>query len=158
MYLRDRAILYAKTWWNKRNPNYYNFDNLGGDCTNFVSQCLHAGGISMNYSYLGWYYNSPNSRSPAWTGVEEFFNFAVNNKSDIGVKVKLCDIYEVKVGDIVQFQTLNKNRYHHTALIIETGELNSLENIKIACHSSDAIYKPLSEYNIEKIRFLKVLN
>ena len=27
-------------WATRRNPKYYNFDKLGGDCTNFISQCI----------------------------------------------------------------------------------------------------------------------
>ena len=37
-YNRNAAIAYAKKWAYKRNPNYYNFDLNGGDCTKFVSQ------------------------------------------------------------------------------------------------------------------------
>ena len=42
-YDKISAITYAKKWAMARNPKYYNFDNLGGDCTSFVSQCLFAG-------------------------------------------------------------------------------------------------------------------
>ena len=42
----------------KRNPEYYNYDDvIGGDCTNFVSQCLFYGSKVMNYNQNGWYYN-----------------------------------------------------------------------------------------------------
>ena len=40
------AVKYARNWWNKRNPNYHDYSNEGGDCANFVSQCLLAGGFS----------------------------------------------------------------------------------------------------------------
>ena len=39
-YDRQKAIKYAKVWAYFRNPNYYNFDNIGGDCTNYISQCM----------------------------------------------------------------------------------------------------------------------
>ena len=39
-------IEYARRWAFSTNPAYYNFENIGGDCTNFVSQCLYAGGAS----------------------------------------------------------------------------------------------------------------
>lgn len=56
-YDRRRAVEYALRWALSRNPEYYNFDNIGGDCTNFVSQCLYAGCRVMNYSGDdGWYY------------------------------------------------------------------------------------------------------
>ena len=70
-YNREAAVAYARRWAFSRNPAYYNFDALGGDCTNFASQCLFAGCGVMNYTPdLGWFYNSLNSRSAAWTGVE----------------------------------------------------------------------------------------
>lgn len=71
------AAAYALKWsldgGIKHNPAYpdYNSSSQGGDCTNFVSQCLNAGGISMNkkpsaspgitgtdlywYQYRAWY-------------------------------------------------------------------------------------------------------
>ena len=54
-YNRQKAIEYANKWAFKRNPKYYNFDSLGGDCTNFVSQCIYVGSNKMNYTKLyGW--------------------------------------------------------------------------------------------------------
>ena len=37
-YDRRRAVEYALRWALSRNPEYYNFDNIGGDCTNFRSE------------------------------------------------------------------------------------------------------------------------
>lgn len=42
-YNRENAIQYTKKWAYSRNPKYYDFDSIGGDCTNFVSQCIFAG-------------------------------------------------------------------------------------------------------------------
>ncbi|MGN0532609.1 MAG: amidase domain-containing protein [Eubacterium sp.] len=45
-YDRDEAIEYAKKWYDDANTNDYQFfGGRGGDCTNFTSQCLFAGGI-----------------------------------------------------------------------------------------------------------------
>lgn len=49
-YNRQNVKEYAKKWAYLRNPQYYNYDNLGGDCTNFISQCIFAGAEHMNYS------------------------------------------------------------------------------------------------------------
>ena len=35
-YNRQKTIEYAKKWAYGRNNKYYNFDNIGGDCTNFI--------------------------------------------------------------------------------------------------------------------------
>ena len=39
-YEREKAVQYAKKWAYGRNPEYFNFDPIGGDCTNFISQCI----------------------------------------------------------------------------------------------------------------------
>lgn len=76
MYNREKAVAYAHRWAYGFNPVYGNFTDMGGDCTNFLSQCLHAGGLPMNYRPVtGWFYNSLSSRAPAWTGVQPFFDF-----------------------------------------------------------------------------------
>ena len=54
-YNREKAVRYADTWALGRNPDYYDFDALGGDCTNFdspvitsVSQGILVDAHSMN--------------------------------------------------------------------------------------------------------------
>lgn len=49
-YNRQNVKEYAKKWAYLRNPQYYNYNALGGDCTNFISQCIFAGAPYMNYS------------------------------------------------------------------------------------------------------------
>ena len=72
-YRRLRAVLYARRWALGRNPAYYDYSDLGGDCTNFVSQCVYAGCGVMNYTPdFGWYYRTPEDRAPAWTSVAFF--------------------------------------------------------------------------------------
>ena len=70
-YERRRALEYARRWAYGRNPLFYNFTGIGGDCTNFISQCLLAGCCVMNCTpTFGWYYRSSSDRAPAWTGVQ----------------------------------------------------------------------------------------
>ena len=80
-YNRSAAVTYAKKWALSRNPRYYNFDGLGGDCTNFASQCVFAGSGVMNYTKdVGWYYNSPADRAAAWSGVRYLHTFLTTNR------------------------------------------------------------------------------
>ncbi|NLG26119.1 MAG: amidase, partial [Clostridiales bacterium] len=80
-YNRRAAVDYARTWAFKRNPRFMDFTNLGGDCTNFASQCLYAGSGVMNYTPdTGWYYISPTRRAPAWSGVVFLGRFLTENK------------------------------------------------------------------------------
>jgi hypothetical protein len=58
-YSRYTASSYAVTYYSSYNPNYYNFNSAGGDCTNFVSQALLAGGQveGSDSDSAGWWYN-----------------------------------------------------------------------------------------------------
>ena len=44
------ALNYAKKYCSGShyNPKYHDYRNVGGDCANFVSQCLTAGGLSLD--------------------------------------------------------------------------------------------------------------
>ena len=77
-YNRNSAILYAQKYALVKNPLYHDYSNQGGNCTNFISQCVFAGAPQMNISSNGWYYFSPQKTSLAWANVEPFFNFAIS--------------------------------------------------------------------------------
>ena len=51
-YDRIAARDYAYEWWGPNdsnyNPAYSNWNNDGGDCANFVSQCIKAGGANSS--------------------------------------------------------------------------------------------------------------
>ncbi len=148
-YNRDAAVRYAKRWALGRNPMYYNFDDLGGDCTNFASQCIYAGANVMNYTdVFGWYYESLSQRSPSWTGVEYLYNFLINNKG-VGPFGFLVSQNEAEPGDVVQLGTEN-NHYYHSPVIIST------EPILLAAHSFDALFRPLDSYTYDKVRFIHI--
>ncbi|MGE5632096.1 MAG: amidase domain-containing protein [Caulobacteraceae bacterium] len=44
-YDRSKAKAYIDAYWKDYNPAYPSFHHGGGDCTNFISQVLHAGGM-----------------------------------------------------------------------------------------------------------------
>ena len=158
-YNRKNATDYALKWWNKTNPNYFNYDNLGGDCTNFISQCLFAGSKIMNLTKtFGWYYINANNKSPSWTGVEYFYKFIINNQN-IGPTGKLCNINELEIGDIMQ---LNQNIFfNHQAIVTKINKNtppNYLHDIFVTAHSNNIKNKNLSLYNAKDFRFIKILN
>lgn len=53
-YNRGKAVAYALEWAMSRNPAYLDFEELGGDCTNFASQCLLAGRGRDEYNRSLW--------------------------------------------------------------------------------------------------------
>ena len=150
-YNRNLAVKYAEKWASFRNPVYFNFDRNGGDCTNFVSQCIFAGCSKMNFTpVVGWYYLSSSNRTASWTGVEYLFNFLTTNKG-AGPFAEQVDKSKVDVGDVIQLghQTYD---YYHAMLItkIDNGK------IFVSAHTFDVFNKPLEQYFYENIRFLHI--
>ena len=47
-YSAKKAVAYANKYCDKRNKEYHDYSNEGGDCANFVSQCLIAGGQKLD--------------------------------------------------------------------------------------------------------------
>ncbi|MBE6542460.1 MAG: amidase, partial [Ruminococcaceae bacterium] len=112
-YDREKALEYARRWAFGRNPLFENYSGIGGDCTNFVSQCIYAGSCVMNYTpTFGWYYISPTNRAPAWTGVQFFYNFITSNK-EVGPYGREASAGELEIGDVIQLGNA-AGMYYHT--------------------------------------------
>ena len=156
-YNRKNAVDYANTWAYSRNKNYYDFSLLGGDCTNFASQCLYAGCNQMNYTKIyGWYYKNVNDRSPSFTGVKYFYDFLINNSSKkigngVGPFGSEIDINKVRKGDFIQLGKNNKG-YYHTLVVVDTSN----EGIKTASHSFDSFNRELLSYNFDYLRVISI--
>ena len=150
IYNRLAAVSYARKWALSRNPDYYDFNGIGGDCTNFASQCIFAGSKIMNYtSVTGWYYRSSYDRTASWTGVEYLYRFLLGNKS-LGPYGHLVSLSEVMPGDIVQLGSESKGFYHSPFVTAV------LPTILVAAHTYDALDIPLSSYSYEKLRFIHI--
>ena len=75
-YDRGAAVAYAKKYAVNYNPEYWHFDS---DCTNFVSQALHAGGMKME---MDWTFSRGRGLAygHAWTVADDLFGYLVGNK------------------------------------------------------------------------------
>lgn len=150
-YLRDNVLEYAHKWSYKRNPAYYDYDKLEGDCTNFVSQCIYAGSKIMNYTKtFGWYYINANNKSPSWTGVEYLYNY-ITRKSGVGPIGKPTTRNNIKEGDFIQL-SFSGDVFAHSLLVTRiTGD-----DIYVSTHTLDNLNKPLHSYYYEKIRYIHI--
>lgn len=156
-YDRVSAIKYAEKWALSRNPKYYNFDTVGGDCTSFVSQCLFAGSQIMNYNLEnGWFYKNGYDKSPSWSGVEFLYKFLIQNKS-YGPHAKEVEKSNIQPGDIIQL-SFSGNKFEHSLFVTDINEPYNLNNIFVAAHTYDTIGKKVSAYNFSKIRFIHIIN
>ena len=155
IYQRQEVVKYARKWAFSHNPNYYNFDSVGGDCTSFASQCIYAGSKIMNYSKInGWYYINGNNKSPSWSGVEFLYQFLINNTST-GPYGRISSKEKIEVGDIAQL-SFDGIKFSHTLVIVSIMNRLDLSKIKVSSHTFDNFGKAISEYNFKKIRFIHI--
>lgn len=149
-YLRNEAVRYARQWALGRNPAYADFERMGGDCTNFASQCLFAGARVMNRTpIMGWYFRSLADRTASWSGVEYLYNFLVNNLAE-GPYGHVVPPEEAVPGDVVQLGTKDGD-FYHCPVITAVRPI-----ILVAAHSSDALDRPLTSYSYDAARFLHI--
>ena len=145
-YDRRRAVEYALRWALSRNPAYYDFENIGGDCTNFASQCLYAGCRVMNYSSVnGWYYIDLDNRSPSWTGVEFLNRFLLTNEGP-AVYAEQTELSRLRPGDIIQLRN-SEGRLYHTMVVTYVFYPGDPDSIFTCAHTYDARNRRLSTYS-----------
>ena len=150
LYDRSKAVAYAHQWAHGRNPAYYNFDRLGGDCTNFVSQCLYAGCGVMNHTRdVGWYYHSVNDRAAAWTGVEYLHRFLIGNQGT-GPYGKEQPIQSSRPGDIIQL-SFDGKVYSHSLFVVSAAP-----HILVSTHTDDWDNRPVNTYHYQQIRSIQI--
>ena len=155
-YDRAAAARYAHAWAYRRNPRYYDYEALGGDCTNFASQCLFAGCRVMDYTRtFGWYYKTANDKAPAWTGVVYLYNYLTRDRAAPGPAARETDIREMAPGDVIQL-SFDGVHWAHTPIVVSAAAPAAPETVLVAAHSADADNRPLSTYDYAAARFLHV--
>jgi len=155
-YDRVKAVEYAHKWAMGRNPAYHDFERLGGDCTNFASQCVYAGaGVANRDPNYGWFFDSLSRRAPAWTGVDPLYTYLTGNRGagPAAAEAEACD---VQPGDLCQLSFDGENFSHTPFIVGLTGEPNP-DTIMIAAHSYDCDNRPLSSYTYKKVRYLHIV-
>lgn len=162
-YDRLGAVDYAKTWALKRNPKFIDYSDMGGDCTNYISQCVNAGNINMDKIGSNimqqWYWYSDKERTPSWTGAEFFYQYFINNNKEstsrFGVFAMATDYSNLDLGDVVQL--VENNKAYHTMIVTDVIYYEDvLIDFLVSQHSYDLLDFPLSQKIGEK-RFLKIL-
>lgn len=159
-YRRDRAVSYARRWALDRNPLFSDFTGQGGNCTNFVSQCILAGSCEMNYTAdFGWYYISQSDRAPAWSGVRYFYEFLTGapaferRNGGLGPFGVETSREGLTIGDVIQIAGSGTD-WSHTMIVSGFAEDG---DILVCAQSVDSLDRPLSTYEYENIRFLHIL-
>ncbi|MBO4881196.1 MAG: amidase domain-containing protein [Firmicutes bacterium] len=172
-YSASNAVAYAVQWGgneadpsngilanHKHNPAYPQYS---GDCTNFVSQCLYAGGIPFvgNPSSLGigvhtsttnwycskiteWHGNTPVqgfSLTTSWNRVQDFYTYmhsvanSIIHYSSRNTFISMC-----APGDVAQLVDSDTGTVHHSIIITS----KSGYNVTYCSHSHYRTNEPLT--------------
>ncbi|MBX7551425.1 amidase domain-containing protein [Streptomyces sp. NPDC004232] len=111
-------VAYAQKYWRNYNPDYPDFNGEadGGDCTNFVSQTLKAGGWKHvpgdGTDFHKWFGNSE-IQSDSFVGVNEFSWFALSSKR----VTPLADVYQADLGDVIQMDFNRDGSKDHSMIV-----------------------------------------
>lgn len=141
------AVLYAFRYATSPNKDYYDFTNNGGDCTNFVSQCLYAGGIKQHIGTAltdtCWFYKTSKNRSSSWTGAKQFKNYITNSKSKINmVPTNFSNVF---TGDVIQL--VNKSGVpYHTLFVNGISYTDGKKDVLVCAHTANRRNVALSVY------------
>ncbi|MGW7258448.1 amidase domain-containing protein [Streptomyces sp. NPDC054834] len=111
-------VAYATKYWNNYNKDYPDFNGAGagGDCTNFVSQTLKAGGWKHvpgdGTDFHKWFGNSE-IQSDSFVGVNEFSWFALSSKR----VTSLANVYQADIGDVLQMDFNKDGEKDHSMVV-----------------------------------------
>lgn len=159
---------YAEKWWDHRNPEFPDFSDVGGNCVNYTSQLLLAGGINrispttipdidINMDPNYWYSYKKSESPPtynsslAWINVEAFYNFWKESQELIQPS-NLNVQRDLEVGDVIQLQHTAAGEYYHSMVVVDkdastvylTGNTTDRERMDI---------RDIKDNNIRAIKF-----
>ena len=169
-YDRQAAVDYAQQWVSQRNDNgvYLIYDDFGGNCQNFVSQCIHAGGIDMDYtgySEQQWKFYSgalneratPSGRSYSWIGVDEFYTYACENTGTGMICMPDVGFELAEKGDVVHVGAYYKWRHALLVTDVIKDESGNVLDLTVASNTADRWNYPLSAYIYTAPRLIHIV-
>lgn len=168
-YNAENALKYSYEWVGqveyKRNPAYTAYDIYGGNCNNYTSQCLLAGGIPMDLQgkQWKWYGEDINNtggkfgRSSSWAACEYFYEYCKEN-TGFGL---VCDVggnlYSGRPGDIIQYVSdgIGVHSVIITKVIYDTD--GNVVDYLVNSNTTDKIDCPMSLYGYTNFRLIKII-
>jgi|GEM_PF-573589 len=124
-YNAEKAVAYAEHYWNSANPAYPLFDD---DCTNFISQCLHAGGIPMIFSRdktRGWWMRTGKnaSWSFSWSVAHSLYLLLKSGAAPMRA-VQKNGPEELVPGDVICYDFDGDGRFQHNTIVVAKDAAN----------------------------------
>jgi hypothetical protein len=118
MYDRHKAVQYAENYWNRYNPQYRYFSD--NDCTNFVSQVLHAGGLPMEKSSSqgkGWWYQGGGSSNDRWSYSWSVAHVLYHYLGQGTRATRVQSASQLLLGDVICYDWDGDGRWNHNAVV-----------------------------------------
>ena len=141
---RFAMMSYQNNWALSRNPAWQDYSPPygGGDCQNYVSQIIKAGGAPFDDSSSHkWYWYSDTQRTASWTGVNSMQNYIRYNTGLGPNGVFVSSASSLLTGDMVHIDWDNDGSYNHAVAIYNPGSSPTISG-----HTEDCINKKLSDY------------
>ena len=162
-YNRRSAANYAIKYAIDPNKKYKYFEFVngnGGDCTNFVSQCLNAGGASMdNNKIRPWWYQSGKA-SICWGVAHSLYWYLKTNQitnRNVIKGLEVQDMKELEIGDVVFYENY-QNKIFHAAIITSLTDIDGNKEPLISQHSYNQLNETYKKnYDYKKEHFLKII-
>lgn len=151
---RSAVVQYAYQYWQNYNPNYRRFDGngQGGDCTNFVSQAMRAGGWTFTNgldwrSTREWWYNAV-TQTYTWVNVDYFYTFLRYANRGNTVLTFIANFSPtgsffnpLATGDLLQFDIAPPNGSYDHNMIITSKD--SRGYIYLTYHTTNTRDRPI---------------
>ncbi|CDQ21203.1 Putative amidase domain-containing protein [Halobacillus karajensis] len=116
-YNRREAVRYADRWWDSYNPQYKSFDV---DCTNYVSQCLRAGGAptwGAPNRTKGWWYGS-GTWSYSWS-VAHALRWYLGGARQGLTATEASTADQLSPGDVICYDFQGNGRFDHNTFVVK---------------------------------------
>ncbi len=171
-YDRDKAVSYSYDWVSKdaviRNNEFSDYSAYGGNCQNYASQCILAGGVPMDIygdftEQWKWYGENSNSgeeehgRSGSWTGTEYFYEYCNINTGYGLVADTSLNIYSAQPGDIIQY--VIDGWAHHSVVVTKVikDENGNVTEILANSNTTERIDFPVTAYGYTNLRLIHIV-
>ena len=159
-YDRAAARAYMLSYVGSRNPDFMAYDELGGNCMNFGSQVLAAGGIPMDTSggyETGWYWFSGGRSTLPWVNVGGFLDYAAAERESGLVAVVGAPYFSGQTGDILTMG-VDEPANHTTVIldVIRDGDGNVVDYL-LCSNTADLRNFPASAYYYTNRQLTKIV-
>lgn len=152
-YDRTAAYNYMMKWVGARNSSWTKFDDWGGNCQNFASQVLTAGGIPMNSR---WYWKSAGDVTSSWINVGGFTDYAASASATEMVCDANANYYDGDVGDVLLIGIENARSHATVISAVVKDDAGRTVDYLLCSNTNDLRNFPAGAYHSSNQRLFRI--